>query len=175
MGVAPDTRGPCPISGPPDIFFPNDTTRFMDNTMINLPDPQYQPQFYADVPVKRALAWVVDLIVILALVVPVVVMTAFIGLFFLPVLFLLVGFAYRTMTLATGSATWGMRLMAIELRSARGERMDTGLALAHTLGYTVSLALPLIQFVSVIFMATSERGQGLSDMALGTVMINRCG
>ncbi|KMK67498.1 RDD family protein [Puniceibacterium sp. IMCC21224] len=145
----------------------------MDHTISHLPDPQYQPQFYNDVPLKRALAWVVDLIVVLALLIPVVLMTAFVGLFFLPVLFLCISFVYRVITLASGSATWGMRLMAIELRDARGRRLTPGLAFVHTLGYTISLSLPLVQLVSVIFMATSEHGQGLSDMSLGTVMINR--
>ncbi|MDU8911273.1 RDD family protein [Aestuariicoccus sp. MJ-SS9] len=139
----------------------------------HLPDPVTQAEFYADVTLKRALAWVIDSILILALVVPVVVMTAFIGLFFLPFLFLVVGFVYRAATIAGGSATWGMRLMAIELRDAYGRRLDGGTALLHTLGYTVSMSIPLIQFVSIVTIVTSERGQSLTDMGLGTAMINR--
>jgi uncharacterized RDD family membrane protein YckC len=99
--------------------------------------------------------------------------TAFIGLFFFPVLAMLIGFAYRTLTIASSSATWGMRMMSIELRDARGERFDFGQALVHTLGYSFSFAFVLIQFVSVILMLGSARGQSLIDLALGSVMINR--
>ena len=63
--------------------------------------------------------------------------------------------------------------MAISLRDAYGRRLDFGLALLHTLGYTVSMSLPLIQIVSIVLMLSSERRQGLTDMALGTAMVNR--
>jgi hypothetical protein len=66
-----------------------------------------------------------------------------------------------------------MRLFAIELRRADGELMDAGSAFAHTLGYTLSWAVPVFQLISVVMMASTERGQGLSDQVLGTVMINR--
>ncbi|MFZ5961358.1 RDD family protein [Thalassococcus sp. BH17M4-6] len=139
----------------------------------HLPDPAHQPEFYATVPVKRAMAWVFDTLVTMALVVPAVVMTAFIGLFFLPVLYFTVGFIYRVLTIAGGSATWGMRLMSIELRDAQGQRFDLGQAFAHTAGYTFSLLVAPLQLVSAIFMCVTDRGQGLTDLALGSVMINR--
>ena len=66
-----------------------------------------------------------------------------------------------------------MRLMAIELRDHKGAQLDLLTAFLHTLGYTASLALFPAQFVSVILMLTTPRGQGLSDMLLGTAMINR--
>ena len=104
-----------------------------------IPDPQVQPEFYADIPLKRLLAWVVDCVLIgltVALIVP---FTAFVGLFFLPVMFLVVGFLYRWMTLAGGSATWGMRLMSVEMRDGYGRRFDGCTAFLHTLGYSISL------------------------------------
>ena len=139
----------------------------------NLPDPMVQPEFYDSVTVKRGLAWVVDAALILMLVVPVVVMTAFIGLFFLPFLFFLTGFVYRVATLTGGSATWGMRLMSIEFRDSRGEHFDFSQAFMHTLGYTVSISVFPLQLISVAMMFLTERGQGLTDMLLGTVAINR--
>ena len=48
-----------------------------------------------------------------------------------------------------------------------------GKAIAHTAGYFVSMAVAVIQIISVIMMLTSARGQGLTDSFLGTVMINR--
>ena len=138
----------------------------------HLPDPIRQPGFYADVPVKRGIAWLIDLVLIMVLIVPVVILTAFIGMLFLPFLFLVVGFLYRWFTIAAGSATLGMRMMAIELRDSFGRRLDTQQAFLHTLGYTISISIMPIQIVSIVFMFTSERGQGLTDMMLGTTALN---
>ena len=138
-----------------------------------LPDPQYQPEFYADIAPKRQMAWMIDVGMILGLTLIALPFTAFIGLFFLPFLYAALGFAYRVMTLAGGSATLGMRVMSVELRNARGERLDLGGAFLHTLGYYLSCLMALVQLGSVVLMLTSERGQGLTDMVLGTVMVNR--
>lgn len=144
-------------------------------TEINwhLPDPVSQPEFYADVPTKRLIAFVVDSLVIVLICLAILPFTAFTGIFFFPVLTMLVGFAYRVVTLARASATWGMRLTAIEFRAADGARFDLGLAFAHTLGFTISLALPILQIASVVLMLTGPRAQGLSDLVLGSVAINR--
>ncbi len=149
--------------------------RTTDYEMNHLPDPVRQPEFYDGVVIKRAVAWVIDAVLVAALLIPVVIMTAFVGLFFLPFLWLMVSFVYRWVTISTGSATWGMRMMAIELRDADGDRLDGGMAFLHTAGYTLSVTTAIIQLASVLLMMTTERGQGLSDLALGTVMINKRG
>lgn len=141
--------------------------------MTTTPDPDSQPGFYKDVPLKRLMAWGVDALVTFVACLAVLPFTAFTGIFFFPLLFLMVGFIYRMITLANGSATWGMRLFAIELRRADGTRFDAGGAFAHTLGYTISWAFFPLQLISMVLMATTQRGQGLSDQALGTVMVNR--
>lgn len=138
-----------------------------------LPDPQLQPEFYADVAVKRGIAFVVDLILISVAVFLVVFLTAFVGLFMLPLLFGGIGLAYRIVTLANGSATPGMRLMAIEFRRADGAPFCPFEALWHSVGFTVCLMIPLLQLVSIVMMLTGARGQGLSDLMLGTVALNR--
>ena len=138
-----------------------------------LPDPHYQPEFYADVPLKRFLAWIADTVLIVLAVIVIVPFTAFTGLFFLPVLTFIVSFAYRFLTLSNGAATLGMRLTAIEFRNARGSRLTSNEAFWHTLGFSLSFAVPIVQVVSVVLMASTERGQGLTDMALGTVALNR--
>jgi len=140
---------------------------------MHLPDPHTQPQFYDAVPSKRLVAWIIDMVLIILMCLVIVPLTAFAGLFFFPLLMVLVGFVYRVVTLANGSATWGMRFVAIELRTADGTRFNTAMALLHTAGYTLSLAFPILQVISVIMMLTSARGQGLSDQALGTVALNR--
>lgn len=141
--------------------------------MHDLPDPQRQSQFYANVPTKRFVAWVIDTAATLALCIVIVPFTAFTALFFLPFLFLVVNFLYRAATLAGGSATWGMRLAAIELRTAQGEKLDGTTALLHTAGYILSCAVPILQIISVAMMLTGARGQGLTDNVLGTVALNR--
>ena len=136
------------------------------------PDPERHAAFYEGVLPKRLLAWVIDLVLIglvTALIVP---FTAFTALFFLPFLFLVVGFVYRWATLNGRSATWGMRLMNIEFLDRNGQRFDGATALLHTLGYTLSMAFVMPQVLSVVLMLTSSRGQGLSDLVLGTVAIN---
>lgn len=141
--------------------------------LSHLPDPERQSAFYEGVTVKRGIAWVIDFVITMVLVVPMLIFTVGLGIFFFPVLFFLVGFAYRVLTIAGGSATWGMRMMAIEFRNALGERLDLTQAFLHTLGYSISLSVPVIQVASVICMFVTERGQGLTDMALGTVALNR--
>jgi len=141
--------------------------------MTHLPDPDTQPQFYDGVAIKRLLAWIVDTVLIALVAVAILPFTAFTGLFFFPFLLLVVGFIYRTTTLAGGSATWGMRLFSIEFRTMHGERFDLGTAFAHTLGYSISIAMFPAQIVSIILMLTTARGQGLTDHVLGTVAMNR--
>ena len=138
-----------------------------------LPDPVLHRQFYADVPIKRLMAWVIDVIVVLAITLLAIPLTLFSALFFLPLLWLVLSFAYRTVTLARGSATWGMRFMGIELRTFRGERFGLPDAAMHTLIYSVCMAFVLPQIVSAVLMMTTARGQGLADLALGTAALNR--
>ncbi|MBP1805480.1 RDD family protein [Rubellimicrobium aerolatum] len=138
-----------------------------------LPDPAREPDFYAGVTVKRGLAWVVDAGVTLALCLLALPFTAFTAVFWWPVLWLMVGFLYRWATMAGGSATWGMRLMSITIRDRDGARLDPLTAFLHVLGYTVSVAVLPIQLLSIALMIGLGRGQGLTDLALGTAAINR--
>lgn len=138
-----------------------------------LPDPDLHPDFYAGIASKRLAAWVVDLIVVAALTALGVLLTAFIGLFFLPLIWLVMDFSYRTITLANRSATWGHRLMGIEFRDRTGRRFDLGIAALHTLGYTLSMSFVLPQIVSVVLMLTGARRQSLTDVVIGSAAINR--
>ena len=137
-----------------------------------LPDPDTQPEFYADVPTKRLIAWFIDMVVIVAITSFVALFTV-VGLFFFAFLLLVIGFIYRTITLTTGSATWGMRLTSLEFRDRTGRRFDFGSAFLHTLGYHVSISIFPLQLISIGLMLTSARRQGLTDHVLGSVAINR--
>ncbi len=141
--------------------------------MSHLPDPDSQPEFYQSVATKRFFAWLFDIAFISLLCTVAILLTFGMGFFILALIYAVVSFVYRVVTIANGSATLGMRFMGIELRDAFGARMDTGKAVAHTAGYFVSMAFPVLQIISVIMMMTSARCQGLTDAFLGTVMINQ--
>lgn len=140
--------------------------------MTSQPDPIRHADFYDGVLIKRFLAWVFDLVLIALLTAVIVPFTAFTALFFLPVLYLTVGFIYRWITLTGRSATWGMRLMNIEFLDRQGKRFDAETALLWTIGFSLSMAFILPQLLSIGLMLMSSRGQGLTDHVLGTVAIN---
>ncbi len=145
--------------------------------MPGLPDPERDPQFYEGVQPRRLAAWVVDVLVALAFGLPVALLfglaTLGLGFFLFPLIVMGAGFLYRWATIAGGSATWGMRLMGIELRRGDGARLDAGTAFLHTLIYTFAIGLVALQFLSVVGMLATRYGQGLPDLILRTAMINR--
>ena len=139
----------------------------------HIPDPTTQPEFYQDIPGKRAIAWVIDSVLVLLLCLLILPFTAFLALFFLPLLWWTVSFVYRVVTISKGSATWGMRVMSIEFRTLTGDRFDLGLALKHTSAYSFSLIFMPLHVFSIITILASARRQSLPDLALGTVAINK--
>lgn len=138
-----------------------------------LPAPETHPDLYADTVSKRFFAWVIDVVLVAIVTAAVLPFTAFIGLFFLPLLYAALSFLYRWWSLSARSATPGMRMTSIELRSRDGSRLDTATAFLHTAGYFVSIAVFPLQLVSIVLMLMSGRKQGLTDHVLGTVAINR--
>ncbi len=142
-------------------------------THLGLPDPATKPQFYEGVLIKRAAAWGIDVVLVALLCIVILPFTAFTGLFFFPFLMLVTGFIYRWFTIAGKSSTWGMRMMGIELRDIDGLRLQSGTALAHTAGYTFSVAVAPLQLISILMMILTDRKQGLTDHLLGTAAINR--
>jgi len=137
------------------------------------PDPALQGQFYADVAIKRGLAWLFDSIFIAFLVALIVPFTGFLALFFLGGVYVVVSFLYRWMGLARHSGTLGMRMMGLEFRDMEGLPMTTAQAFAHTLFYPLSVAFVIPQIISVLLICFTARGQSLSDAVLGVVLINR--
>jgi len=144
-----------------------------DDPDWRLPDPRHQGEFYADVPLKRFFAFLIDtVLLVLASLVIVILTLGLAAILILPVWWVL-NFAYRTVTLANSSATLGMRLFAIEFRNANGQRLDQAEAFQHTLGFMLSFTFFPGQILSMVLMSTSARGQGLTDHILGTVALNR--
>ena len=133
----------------------------------------FGPDSFAGVPLKRGVAWILDMVLIGLLCTLILPFTAFTGIFFFPVMMLVVGFIYRWFTIAAGSATWGMRIVGVSLRDHHGQPLESGTALAHTLGYSISVAIPPLQLISIAMMLLTERGQGLTDHLLGTIAVNQ--
>lgn len=143
------------------------------DTYWNLPDPVSQSGFYDGVASKRLFAFIIDSLIIGILTAILIPLTAFVALFFIAFTSLVISIIYRTISITSGSATPGMRMMGIEFRTHQGARLTSGMALVHTLLFHASLAAGLPQLISAALMATGKRGQGLSDHVLGTVAINR--
>jgi uncharacterized RDD family membrane protein YckC len=141
-------------------------------------DARTWPELFEGVLAKRVFAFIADAAMILVLMVPAAVVVAVLGLFTLGLGWLLYGILLPLVailyvaTTAGGarSATPGMRLMGIEMRTFEGGRMFAALAVLHAVLFwlSVSLLTPLILLVGLF----TPRRQLLHDIALGVVMVN---
>jgi len=142
-----------------------------------LPDPDLDRQFYDGVVGRRLFAWVADVALVLLAGVPVAalfgLLTLGFGFALFPAIVAGIAFAYRTLTLAGASATWGMRFAGIEFRRHDGTRFDGVTALVHTAISAVCLGFFVLQLVSCATILGSRHRQSLADMLLGTTAINR--
>lgn len=144
-----------------------------------MPDPAAVPEAYEGVLWRRTLAYFVDLCCIGVL--AAFVWIAFVVLWVLsfgllgPVLWFLFGLiplAYHTLLLSgPWSATLGMRLFDVELRSVTGERPGFLQALAQTALFylTVGATCSLI----LLFALLNRHKRTLHDVLAGTVMVRR--
>ena len=146
-----------------------------DAGLTGLPDPERDPQFYDGVPLRRGIAWLIDVTIILLLGVPLAflfsIATLGVGFAVFPLLVAAVGFFYRTATISGGSATLGMRFVGIELRRHDGRRFDFATALLHTAIYTFAVSLVVLQLASIAAILGTRYGQSLPDLLLRTTAI----
>ena len=140
---------------------------------MRIPYPHSHPEFYESVTTKRFFAWLIDSAIVLAILIITSPFTFFVSLFLFPFFYAAIDFIYRTATLSMGSATFAMRLMAVELRLESGHRLDFVTSLFHTIGLYVSYAFVLVQIASIGMMVTRDDRKGLTDLVVGTVMVNR--
>ena len=144
-------------------------------------DPYANPQLFSGVLMRRVLAFVVDFIVISIPVVLAVIFIAVFGLVTLGLgwgLFWLVSPAtviwpivYYGMSLGgPHSATWGMRMMDLQMRTFTGTPGYFLLGCAHAVLFwaSVSFLTPLVLVVGLL----NGRRQLLHDLVLGTVVVN---
>ncbi len=145
----------------------------MSTSMTHLPDPNYDAAYYDGVLPKRFFAWVIDAALVFAAMVLLSIFT--VGIVF--VLWIPIHFAlallYRWATIKAQSATFGMRVMAIELRGPTGQRLTDKEAGLHSLVFLVGATFLVVQFISMGMMIARPLNRGLADEVTGAVMINR--
>jgi uncharacterized RDD family membrane protein YckC len=141
---------------------------------MRIPYPQSHPEFYASVTTKRFFfAWLIDSVIVLGILIISSPFTVFVSLFLFPFFYAAIDFMYRAATLSMGSATSGMRIMAIELRHESGHRLDFITSVFHIIGLYVSYATVLLQLLSIGMVVMRDDRKSLTDMVIGTVMVNR--
>lgn len=141
-------------------------------------DPDTQPQLFEGVLSKRIVAFVVDAVLIVVLMIPAALVVFVLGVFTLgigfllyPILFLLVALGYVGLTLGgPNSATVGMRMAGLEMRTWNGAPMFAALAIIHALLFWFSISI-LTPFILLVGLFTRRR-QLLHDLLLGTVVLN---
>jgi uncharacterized RDD family membrane protein YckC len=141
-------------------------------------DPDTQPDLFDGILSKRIIAFVIDAVLVVALMIPAAllvlilgVVTLGIGWLLFPPLFAIVALTYVALTMGgPSSATIGMRIAGVEMRTWSGQKMFPLLAIMHSLifWFSVGLLTPLILLVGLF----TARRQLLHDLLLGVVALN---
>ncbi len=140
---------------------------------MRLPDPALDPGYYADLLPKRLMAWVVDLIATLIMMLVVLVLTLGLIAFAFPLVWAAIAIAYRYVLLSRYGATLGMMLAALRLRHLDGTRPLPATCFLHAAIYSGCMASVIGQIVSVAMLMTTPYRQGLNDLILATTMVHR--
>jgi uncharacterized RDD family membrane protein YckC len=144
-------------------------------------DPVANPELFDGVPARRIIAFLIDIFI---LVIPLFFLGIFIFLFgvltfgfgfllygLMPVVGTIWALIYYGMTLGgPRSATIGMRVMDLEMRTWYGAPCYFVLGAVHAVAFWISVSIfsPLILIVCFF----NERRRLLHDMVVGTVVIN---
>jgi uncharacterized RDD family membrane protein YckC len=141
-------------------------------------DPHAEPDLFEGILSKRIVAFLIDAVVIVVLMIPAALIVLILGIVTLglawllfPLLFAIVALGYVALTLGgPASATLGMRVMGIAMRTLSGQRMFPLLAAMHGLlfWFSVGLLTPLILLVGLF----TERKQLLHDLLLSVLALN---
>ncbi len=147
---------------------------------MGVPDPVRDSQFYEGVPMRRLVAFCIDVFVVLALWCIVLIFGLLISVLTLGLaaplavaVFAAADFLYRWAMLAERSATVGMLVTGIEVRDATGDRLNPVMAFLHVAGFYVSVFVTPLIVIGWLLMASSPLRRLLHDLVIGTVVINR--
>lgn len=141
-------------------------------------DPVARPELFEGVLGRRMFAFLIDFAIICVLWVVACILLFFVGILTLGLAWLLYGavfplvaLGYNAWTLSRPpSATIGMRMMNLEMRTWYGDRMYALLAAFHALLYYFSVTF-LTPFVLLVALFTARK-RCLHDLLAGTVVIN---
>ena len=142
------------------------------------PNPVADPEYFDGIPIKRVVAYIVDVFVIaifaaaVAVIafVPVVLTLGMLKPFVVGVI-ALIPLTYHTLLIGGDrSATVGMRLLGIEVRTIDGVKPGYVVALIQTVLFyvTISLTTWLILLVALF----NDRHRTLHDFLCGTMIVN---
>ena len=142
-------------------------------------DPKTHPALFDGVLSRRVLAFLFDVVMILAIMAAMSVVIFILGILtfslawgLYAILLPMVALPYTALTLGGYKAsTPGMRLMGLEMRLWYGAKPYSLLALMHALLFWFGNAL-LTPFIILVALF-SRRSQMLHDMILGTVVVDR--
>ncbi len=141
-------------------------------TSTRLPDPQYDAAYYDGVLPKRFFAWAIDAALIFSCMILLSIFTAGIAFMLWIPVHAALAFFYRWTTIKNRSATFGMRVMNIELRGPSGAPLTPAEAALHTGSFLAFAFFFLIQLVSIGMMIGRPFNRSLPDELVGSVMIN---
>ena len=139
--------------------------------------PRYMDHAFDGVLTRRVLAFVIDYLLVLVLLVPAWVilfvfsiLTLGLGFYLFPVSFFIVAGLYFALTLGSSSqATPGMRMMDLTMLRDDGRRIDFSIALVHVVAFWVINSL-LTPFLLLAGLFTSRK-RLIHDMLLGTCVM----
>jgi uncharacterized RDD family membrane protein YckC len=145
----------------------------------HLPDPSVAPELFEGVLARRAVAWLIDCVIIggitiAALLVGLVigVVTLGLGLLALPFIIPIAILGYYAATLGSPMrATVGMQAMDIVLTPVRGTPLNGWSILVHPLLFwlTIWISWPF----TILFALFTPRQQMIHDLVVGTLMLRR--
>lgn len=145
----------------------------------DLPDPNTAPELFEGVLVRRVMAYLLDVAILVAVATMVGVVSVILGFFtlgipwlLLPILIPAIILGYYAVTLGSPMrATIGMSVFDIVLVPARGYPLDGWKILIHPIVFwiTVWIAWPISLAVALF----TPRQQMVQDLVTGTIMLRR--
>lgn len=142
------------------------------------PDPMARPDYYDGVVLRRSIGYLIDCVILflIGLVLTVIlsifgIITLGLGFHLFPLLSI-VPIAYSTLLIGgADSATFGMRLMDVQVRSWGGERPNMIQALVMTLLFYGTIAITWFFGLLVVFF--NVRRRAAHDFLAGTIVVRR--
>lgn len=141
------------------------------------PMPRYRDHAFDGVLTRRVLAFAIDYLIVLMLLVPAWVilfvfslLTLGLGFYLFPISFFIVAGLYFALTLGgPHQATPGMRVMDLTMERDDGRPLDFSIALVHVIAFWVINSL-LTPFLLLAGLFTSRK-RLIHDMLLGTCVV----